>query len=199
MNKTIIEKLFNLKCFKFGSYKLKNNLESPFYINLRHLIAYPEIMKILSKMIYSDLIEKHHLKCMEEGKTLSICGLPYAGMPIANYISNMYNIPLLLLRKEKKDYGTKQMIEGITEKTDKVILIDDIITSGSSIIESLHYFSNMEILDIIVIIDREQKKKDNELNYNSLFKISDIFHFFKTRKLISKNNYDDSISFVKNN
>lgn len=198
MNKLIIEKLFNLQCFKFGLYKLKTNLESPFYINLRNLIAYPEIMKTLAEIIYLELIQKHHLKCMEEGITLSICGLPYAGMPIANYISNMYNIPLLLLRKERKNYGTKQMIEGITEKTEKVILIDDIITSGSSILESIHYFENMEILDILVIIDREQKKQDN-LNYNFLFKISDIFHFLKTQKLISKENYDKSINFVKNN
>ena len=198
MNKLIIEKLFNLQCFKFGLYKLKTNLESPFYINLRHLIAYPEIMKTLARIIYLELIEKHHLKCMEEGHILSICGLPYAGMPIANYISNMYNIPLLLLRKERKNYGTKQMIEGITEKTEKVILIDDIITSGSSILESIQHFENMEILDILVIIDREQKKQDN-LNYNFLFKISDIFHFLKTQKLISKDDYDKSIHFIKNN
>ena len=57
MNKLIIEKLFNLQCFKFGLYKLKTNLESPFYINLRHLIAYPEIMKTLASIIYLELIQ----------------------------------------------------------------------------------------------------------------------------------------------
>ena len=117
---------------------------------------------------------------------------------ILNFIiSCKYNIPLLLLRKEKKKYGTKQMIEGIIDKTKKVILIDDIITSGTSINESLEFFNQFEILDIITVIDREQSKKIE--NYNSLFTISEVFHFLKLSNLISKEQYDSSLEFVKNN
>ena len=197
MNKLIIKKLFDLNCFKFGSFQLKNNQISPFYINLRILISDPNILSLLAEMVYQELIKPIHLKCLENGEVLSICGLPYAGIPLATFISCKYNIPLLLLRKEKKKYGTKQMIEGITDKTQKVILIDDIITSGTSINESLEFFNQFEILDIITVIDREQSKKIE--NYNSLFTISEVFHFLKLSNLISKEQYDLSLEFVKNN
>lgn len=198
MNQLIIKKLFELDCFKFGTFKLKNNQVSPFYINLRNIISEPETLKILADLVYEYYIKSYHLKCKENNETLSICGLPYAGIPLAMYISCKYNLPILLLRKEQKKYGTKQMIEGITKNTGKIILIDDIITSGSSIKESLIYFENFEILDIITVIDREQKKiLDN--NYKSLFGIQEIFHFLKLGKLINKTEYEESITFIKNN
>ena len=197
MNKLIIKKLFDLNCFKFGSFQLKNNQISPFYINLRILISDPNILSLLAEIVYQELIKPIHLQCLENKEVLSICGLPYAGIPLATFISCKYNIPLLLLRKEKKKYGTKQMIEGITDKTQKVILIDDIITSGTSINECLEFFNKFEILDIITVIDREQSKKIE--NYNSLFTISEVFHFLKLSNSISKEQYDLSLEFVKNN
>ena len=194
MNKLIIKKLFDLNCFKFGSFQLKNNQISPFDINLRTLISNPETLSILAELVYKKFIKPIHI---EKNEVLSICGLPYAGIPLASFISCKYNIPLLLLRKEKKNYGTKQMIEGITEETNKVILIDDIITSGTSINESLEFFNQFEIINIITVIDREQNK--NIENYDSLFTISEVFHFLKLSNLISKEQYDSSIEFIKNN
>lgn len=194
MNKLIIKKLFDLNCFKFGSFQLKNNQISPFYINLRTLISNPETLSILAELVYKKFIKPIHI---EKNEVLSICGLPYAGIPLASFISCKYNIPLLLLRKEKKNYGTKQMIEGITEETNKVILIDDIITSGTSINESLEFFNQFEIINIITVIDREQNK--NIENYDSLFTISEVFHFLKLSNLISKEQYESSLEFIKNN
>ena len=198
MNKTLIKELFNLECFKFGSFSLKNGQTSPFYINLRNIISKPEILKIIAQIVYNEHIKKYHLEAIQKGEILSICGLPYAGIPLATYISCLYNIPLLLLRKEKKKHGTKQMIEGVTSNTKKIILIDDIITSGSSIQESLQYFSNFEILDIITIIDREQKKIfDNDYKY--LYKITEILHFLKLGKIINREEYETALKFIEKN
>ena len=198
MNKTLIKKLFNLECFKFGSFILKKGQISPFYINLRNIISEPEILKIIAQIVYNKHIKKYHFDTIEKGEILSICGLPYAGIPLATYISCLYNIPLLLLRKEEKKHGTKQMIEGITSNTKKVILIDDIITSGSSIQESLQYFSNFEILDIITIIDREQRKIiDNDYKY--LYKITEILHFLKLGKIINREEYESALKFIEKN
>ena len=198
MNKLLIKKIFELECFKFGSFQLKNNQMSPFYINLRTIISEPETLKIIAKLIYNTFIKSYHLKCIENNEVLSICGLPYAGMPLAMYISCMYNIPILMLRKEKKNYGTKKMIEGITNKTEKVILLDDIITSGASINESLPYFKDLEIIDIITIIDREQNKIIYQ-SYKSLFKITEILHFLKLANLINKEEYYNSLGFIQKN
>ena len=99
--RSLIKELFNLECFKFGSFSLKNGQTSPFYINLRNIISKPEILKTIAQIIYNEHIKKYHLDSIEQGEILSICGLPYAGIPLATYISCLYNIPLLLLRKEK--------------------------------------------------------------------------------------------------
>jgi len=195
MNKFLIQKFFALKSIKFGDFKLKSGINSPFYINLRNLISQPIVLKKLAQTIYEQKIKSIHLDCIEKGETLSICGLPYAGIPLASYISCLYDLPLLILRKEKKDYGTKQMIEGITHNTNKVILIDDIITTGLSIEESLFHFENLKIEKIVVVIDREQKKII-EVDYDHLFKIKEIFHFLKLGKHISKNNFEDCINFL---
>ena len=197
MNKFLIKTFFELNCIQFGSFKLKNGTTSPFYINLRILISKPEILKKIAELVYNSFIKQIHLECIQNNEILSICGLPYAGIPLANYISCLYNIPLLLLRKEKKEYGTKQMIEGITDKTNKIIILDDIITSGTSINESLPYFVNFKIEKIIAIIDREQPKKI-DLKYESFFKIKEIFYFLKLANLINKQDYDNSLKFLDN-
>jgi uridine monophosphate synthetase len=198
MNKTLIKQLFKLECIKFGSFTLKNGQTSPFYINLRNIISKPEILKTIAKIVYKEHIKKYHLDAIEQGEILSICGLPYAGIPLATYISCLYDIPLLLLRKEEKKYGTKQMIEGITSNTNKVILIDDIITSGSSIRDSLQYFSDLEIIDIVTVIDREHKKIfDNDYKY--LYKITEILHFLKLGKIINREEYETSLKFIEKN
>ena len=88
------------------------------------------------------------------------------------------------------------MIEGITENTNKVILIDDIITTGLSIEESLFHFENLRIEKIIVVIDREQKKII-DVNYDPIFKIKEIFHFLKLGQHISKKDFEDCINFLK--
>jgi len=195
MNKYLIQKFFDLKSIKFVDFKLKSGNNSPFYINLRNIISEPLVLKKLAQEVYEQKIKEIHLNCIDKGETLSICGLPYAGIPLASYISCLYNIPLLILRKEKKDYGTKQMIEGITPKTHRMILIDDIITTGLSIKESLIYFNNFEIEKIVVIIDREQEKII-DLEYDKLFNITEIFHFLKLGQHISKKDFEDCINFL---
>ena len=168
--KTIIKKLYEYDCILFGDFVLKSGIRSTYYLNLRNIIAYPKLLKQIANLVYEKHIKNMHQKYLENSEGLSICGLPYAGIPLASYISSMYDIPLIILRKEKKEYGTKKMLEGINQDTKNIILIDDIITSGLSIYESLPYFNDYNICNIITVIDREQEKIYN-IKYKSLFKI----------------------------
>lgn len=159
--------LLSLDCFKKGKFKLKSGKLSNFYIDMRHIISYPKVLKKISNLLYLHINDKS-----------KICGLPYAGIPYAQSISILYNIPNILLRKEKKDYGTSKMIEGIYKKGEEIIIIDDILTTGKSIIESLEYLKEFNIKKIIVIVDRNEggKEKLEELGYvvESLYTIKDF-------------------------
>lgn len=70
-------------------------------------------------------------------KKVRLCGVPYTALPIATVVSIDTNLPMLIRRKEQKTYGTKKLIDGEYSCGDDVIVIEDVITSGASILETV--------------------------------------------------------------
>ena len=126
--KEIAVMLFNSGCIKFGNFTLKSGVESPIYIDLRLIIAFP----LLLRSIANEYI--HELENLEFNQ---IVPLPYAGLPIGTAISLETNTPMLYPRKEVKDYGTKAAIEGIYSKCEKLVIIYYKVTYGCSVYEDI--------------------------------------------------------------
>lgn len=140
--------LFEINSFKFGDYKMKVGINSPVYFDLRVIISYPEIMEKLVTL----LIEFMNFKKLNYK---SICGVPYTALPIASLISVSEKIPMLIRRKEAKAYGTKKLIEGIYYAGDACLIIEDVVASGSSVLDTVvdlrsegNYFFNVFFLII---------------------------------------------------
>ena len=116
--KEIILNLESLNGIKFGSFELKNGITSPIYFDLRVIISKPkllrEIAQILWKRVVVESIEKPDL----------LCGVPDTALPLATLISNETDIPMLIRRKEVKNYGTKKIIEGSFENGNHCLIIE---------------------------------------------------------------------------
>lgn len=147
--KPLIFSLHSIGAIRFGNFTLKNGEKSKIYIDLRQIISYPDVLRAVAETIWQQI----------NGYPLDvICGVPYTALPIATCIALQQNLPMVMRRKEKKDYGTRQIIEGAFETGQKCVIIEDIITTGSSIIETADDLevAGLKIRDVAVLIDREQ-------------------------------------------
>lgn len=168
---SLIHKLHDIGAVKFGSFVLKSGVTSPVYIDLRLIVSYPQILAEVADAIWSKVSELPFD---------IICGVPYTALPIATAVSLKYQTPMVMRRKEVKEYGTKKAIEGKFEKGQTCLIIEDIITSGISIFETITPLEEegLKIKDVIVLIDREQggSQKLTEKGYrlHSIFSLNQI-------------------------
>jgi uridine monophosphate synthetase len=145
--------LLEAGCIKFGEFTLKSGLKSPIYIDLRQIITYPRLL---------EQVGAAYLPILKELEFQRIAGLPYAAIPIATAISLAGNYPLIYPRKEAKEYGTKAGIEGEYHAGEKVVVIDDLATTGGSKFEAIEKLTaaGLKVRDVVVLIDRQSGAKE---------------------------------------
>lgn len=155
----LINALYKIGAVKFGRFTLKSGQESSIYLSLREIISYPDLLRGISTLLW----EKIH-SCRFD----SVCGVPYTALPIATCMSLQHNVPMLIRRKERKAYGTKQKVEGVLKKGQRCLIIEDIVTTGGSILETTADLEEEGIVikDIAALVDREQGGKENLANKN---------------------------------
>ncbi|WP_313502966.1 orotidine-5'-phosphate decarboxylase [Kaistella carnis] len=175
------KKEFFLECYKlgiikFGRFTLKSGIESPFYVDLRPLSSDPKILKLLANYLL-DMLPLDNFDL--------ICGVPYAALPMATAMSLESYIPLIIKRKEAKQYGTKKILEGIFTTGQNCLLVEDVITSGASLLETIPEIENegITVSDIVVVLDRQQGGKqileNKGFRVHTLFTISEVCSILK--------------------
>ena len=145
----LYEGIFDAGCVKFGEFTLKSGIVSPVYCDLRMLVSSPEVLAEIGDLMGA--------KAREIGCD-RVAGIPYGGVPIAVAASIASGIPMIYPRKEVKDHGTRNAIEGTYNAGEKVLVIDDLVTSGLSFNEAVEPLkaAGLIVEDVLVILDREQ-------------------------------------------
>lgn len=155
----LISSLFKIGAIQFGEYTLKSGHTTSVYVNLRKIISYPNILRDVARAMWQEIADDQFDL---------ICGVPYTALPIATCISLEQQIPMVMRRKEKKDYGTKQMIEGVYQPGQSCLIVEDVITKGESILETAQELKQvgLTIKKVVALVSREQGGHENLKNHH---------------------------------
>ena len=181
---TLLLKIHDVGAVKFGQYKLKTGLLSPIYIDIRSIVSFPDILNLLCELMW-EKISTHSDDLLS--KTDFLAGVPYTALPIASVLAVTHDKPMLIVRKERKAYGTGREVEGVFSNGQTCLVIEDVVTSGASILETRTRIQNEGLIvnTAIVFIDRDQggiehleKQGVSLLKVTCMTELVDVLHKF---------------------
>jgi uridine monophosphate synthetase len=146
---TLATTLFDIGAVQFGKFKLHSGRKSHIYMDLRVLVSYPQALRRVARA-YASILEGMDFDVL--------AAYPYAALPIGTAVALELDRPLIYPRKEIKDYGTGKAIEGHWEVGQRAVLIEDLVTSGASIVQAFATLKivGLQVNEAVVLIDREQ-------------------------------------------
>lgn len=193
-------RLFDIGAIKFGGFRLKLHEEkpeaplSPFYIDLRNIRSFPQVMEETVD-VYKSLLKDLEFDLLAD--------VPTAATPIVTNLSSQLNIPMISPRIDQKTHGSGAKIEGAFKEGQRVILVDDLVTTAKSKLVAIKILeeNGLKTEDVVVLIDREQGGKEElkKRGYRlwSVFEISDLLEIYYKSGRLRKKQYQDSINYIK--
>ena len=143
---SLILDLFDIGCLLFGEYVQASGAVFNYYIDLRQIISDPNLFHRVLHAYAGQLQELAFDR---------IAGIPYGSLPTATGLSLLLHKPLIYPRKEVKAHGARRLIEGDFEDGDLVVVVDDILITGGSVLEGIAKLesSGLCVEDVVVFID----------------------------------------------
>lgn len=145
----LVLSIYNCGLLNFGEFELVSGITSPMYMNLRNLLSHPVALKYVAKC-YAQMAQD--IDYSQYG------AVPYGAIAITSALSLETDTPWLCARKEPKKHGMGKNIIGDFTAGQKILVIDDVVTTGGSKIESAEIFRNEQLIvtDFLVIFDYEK-------------------------------------------
>jgi len=167
----LILQLYDIGCIMFGNFVQASGAVFPYYIDLRKIISNPQVFnQVLTA--YEEILKNLNFD--------RLAGIPYGSLPTATGLALRLNCPMIFPRKEVKAHGTRKVIEGNFHPGEIVVVVDDILISGKSVMEGAEKLESagLNVNDIVVFIDHEQGVKDrlqqNGYRSHAVLTISEI-------------------------
>ncbi|MBM3191525.1 MAG: hypothetical protein FJZ63_02570 [Chlamydiae bacterium] len=190
--------LYGIGIVTFNTENLPGSLplDSPYYIDLRHVISHPTIFKEMVLL----LKERAQLLSFD-----AICGVPYAALPMATGLAYETSSPLLMRRSSPKSHGTCKKIEGTLFPHMRCLVVEDVITTATSLFETIQDLeeANVAVAHCLVFFDREQGglpyAKAKGYPTEAIFTLSDLVYILQEAGKISASFADYLIQWTREN
>ena len=188
--------LFDIGAIRFGKFKRHNGKTSHIYLDLRVLVSYPQALRQVTA-VYRSILDNIQFDVL--------AATPLAGLPLGTALSLDMDKPLIYPRKTAKSYGTGKGIEGAWSVGHTAVVIDDLIASGNSVLQTIVSLkvAGLQVQDAVVLLDREQTGVVNlaEQGYklHAISPISRILSILEAKELATPKQVNKALKSLRKN
>lgn len=167
------EALKSCGALQFGEFTLASGAKSDYYIDIKKASTNPEVLRLIARL----MAEKMKEVGIEADR---IAGVVLGSVPLATALALETGIPYVMIRKEKKDHGTGKLIEGDLQPGDRVLVVEDVITTAGSSIKAIETLraAGAKVDNVISVIDREGGGAENlaaaRVDFHPLVRASEL-------------------------
>ena len=202
-NLWLAQTLFDLGGVQFGNFTVSESaVSSPVFVNPKVLISNPTALRVASKLMQQEINLAQSLRRARAHPFAVVAGVPVGGLLLATAFSLETNIPMIYARVRPEGTG-KRGIEGRFNVGDAALIIDDLITRGSSVLETAELLeeNSLKVKDVIVLVDREhgatERLRRRGFNLISILKLDVMLNHYMSRGLISEETYNICAEYLQ--
>ncbi|MBN3033098.1 MAG: orotate phosphoribosyltransferase [Candidatus Saganbacteria bacterium] len=171
MKEELLKLLKEQEAFRFGKFTLSSGKQSDFYVDCRKVTLHPQGARLIAGLV---------LEKIKGLKADAVGGLTLGADPITSSVVVLGGLPGFIVRKKAKEHGTKQRIEGLLQPGWRVVIVEDVATTGASALEAIEAAeaAGAEVVKVISVVDREEGAAEALKNYSfdPIFKKSELIN-----------------------
>ncbi|GAC1432211.1 MAG: orotate phosphoribosyltransferase [Ktedonobacteraceae bacterium] len=202
-NLWLAQMLFDLGGVQFGNFTVSESaVSSPIFVNPKVLISNPTALSVAAKLMQQEINLAQSLRRARVHSFNIVAGVPVGGLILASAYSLETSTPMIYARIRPEGTG-KRGIEGRFTKGDTALIIDDLITRGSSTIETAALLgeNGLKVKDVLVLIDREhgaaERLRQHGYNLMSILKLDVMLTHYVSKGLISEDTYRACAEYLR--
>lgn len=201
-NLWLAETLWKLGAVQFGSFTLgRTTVDSPVYINLRLLIGHPTALWRAASIIWEEIQALQSMLHPQMERSDLVAGVPFGGLHVATAFSLHAKIPMVYLHPRPDSLGND--IEGLYHPNDRVLIMDDLLAGGGSILETALELGEAGLIvrDAVVLLDRQQGGREalrkQGINMVSILTLEVLMNYLMSSGKISEDSYRRTMAFLE--